>query len=536
MPKLFVKTKNSNFSENSNSNFSVNFISDKSILETLNRGKIYINSGCGGNGRCGLCKIEIKDQAAKVRAEIVNTPTKGEKRLLAEDEISQGIRLACHTIAYDDLNISMLNSAVTASWRDIKPEEYMNVSSQTDISPCSSYNISPTSSVLPKCRDKIFGAAVDLGTTHIRVTLWDMQKRVRLSGRFGVNPQISFGSDVLTRIAAAAESEDILSTILELSQNTIRDEIRNMAVKLELNYSDIRHIVIVGNSSMLALLSGKNYKELLMPQNWIKDIDISPDDPLQLSRSWGFSDNTCIELIEPIGGFVGSDIIAGSLAARLVESDIPSLLIDFGTNSEIALWDGITLWITSAAGGPAFEKVGIYGSDIVDIIAELLKNSIIKPNGRFTDKACGNNASFTVQPNSSAAGHQIGDISITKRDIDMFQRAKAAVAAGVISVIKRAGVSVKDLKRVCICGVFGNKLNVENAQYLGLLPQQIEADKVELCGNTALAGCEIMLFNPDRAASVKQIKTRTKIINLSESSDFENLFIQNLQLLPIRAD
>lgn len=129
MPKLFVRTKNSTFSENINSNFSVNLISGISILETLNKKKLYINSGCGGNGRCGLCKIEIKDQAAKIRAEIVNPPTKGEKRLLSEDEILQGIRLACHTIAYDDLNISILNSAVTASWRDIKPEEYMNVSS-----------------------------------------------------------------------------------------------------------------------------------------------------------------------------------------------------------------------------------------------------------------------------------------------------------------------------------------------------------------------------------------------------------------------
>jgi uncharacterized 2Fe-2S/4Fe-4S cluster protein (DUF4445 family) len=117
----------------------------------------------------------------------------------------------------------------------------------------------------------------------------------------------------------------------------------------------------------------------------------------------------------------------------------------------------------------------------------------------------------------------------------MFQRAKAAIGVGVKTLLAEARMSVGDLSRICVCGAFGQNLNVHNAQSVGLLPE-IPLDRVELCGNTALAGCERLLLSGSGSENLKSICERATVINLAQSSDFDSLFLESLYLQPLKAE
>jgi uncharacterized 2Fe-2S/4Fe-4S cluster protein (DUF4445 family) len=276
------------------------------------------------------------------------------------------------------------------------------------------------------------------------------------------------------------------------------------------------------------------------------------------SRSWGLLAGASVEIAPSLSGFVGSDLLAGVLATQLTAGPGVALLIDFGTNSEIALWDATNLWVTSAAGGPAFEGWGMHcglpaepgaiyrvelqepselsfkvvgggeargfcGSGLVDLMALLLKSGALRSNGKFARE-------IGAEGFCPLKGRR--DLVLKKGDVDAFQRAKAAIGAGTECLLKGAGLRLEDLTRICVGGAFGRSLQVSNAQDLGLLPG-ISARKVELCGQTALVGCELLLFAADSTGVLKSLKSRARLINLSQVPEFEDLFIENLYLRPL---
>jgi uncharacterized 2Fe-2S/4Fe-4S cluster protein (DUF4445 family) len=310
---------------------------------------------------------------------------------------------------------------------------------------------------------------------------------------------------------------------------------------------------------MLCLLSRKNHGLLLSPDNWTRGIDCCPEDTRDWCAAWGLDAKTHVELVPPLAGFVGSDLLAGVLATGLTAGPAGSLLIDFGTNSEMALWDGEVVWVTSAAGGPAFEGCGIScgmaaepgaiygavmagdaagfvgsvlgggqakgfcGSGLVDIIAALLRTGGLKSNGRFSQPVAGQGLML---------GKGLAGITLKSQDVDALQRAKAAIGAGVQCILAQAGMGLQDLQRICVCGAFGNHLDIGNAQEIGLLPA-IPADRIELCTDTALLGCERMLLAPDGTAMLEPLKNKCRIINLSLVAGFDDRFIENLYLKPM---
>jgi uncharacterized 2Fe-2S/4Fe-4S cluster protein (DUF4445 family) len=321
----------------------------------------------------------------------------------------------------------------------------------------------------------------------------------------------------------------------------------------------IFHVTVVGNTAMLALLTETDPGILLQPRSWTLPIACRQE----ACRDWvsvlGLHRAATVEIVAPCAGFVGSDLLAGVLATQL--TDLPGgLLIDFGTNSEMALWDGHRLWVTSAAGGPAFEgcgmqcgmpaepgaichvhgepdgpgfhlKVlgggmakGICGSGIVDLIAFLRATGELTPTGKLTIPHP--EEGFVVQPGHSA-------IRLAHRDVDVFQRAKAAVGVGFQTLLGMARMSAAELNRICVCGAFGEHLAVRSAREIGLLPD-ITPERVELCGNTALCGCERLLSSPESAMDLAALRRRVAIINLSRLSEFETLFMENLYLQPQR--
>jgi uncharacterized 2Fe-2S/4Fe-4S cluster protein (DUF4445 family) len=162
----------------------------------------------------------------------------------------------------------------------------------------------------------------------------------------------------------------------------------------------------------------------------------------------------------------------------------------------------------------------------VDLVASLVRSGLLSDVGRFAP---------SVAEEGFALVRGERDILLTKRDVDMFQRAKAAIGAGVQVLLARAAMGNADLRRICIGGSFGRFLDVANAREVGLLPGT-PANIVELCGNTSLAGCADALLSPAAFARVKDLRGCSRLIDLSQSPEFNELFLENLYLRPMQGE
>ena len=509
-----------------------------SVRDILDTTKLRVRSSCGGVGACGQCRIRIEEGE-------VTPPTVTEVNRLGRELVGLGFRLACQVKPLRDVRITIDDPAPGSNWRSLN-----ETASLADASGSDAERMVSRSG---------YGAAVDLGTTQIRVSLLDLTTGQRIAGRSGLNPQGSFGADVLTRLLAASESDGRARELGRLAVDAIGEALLDIAGREGVDLRRISSLAIVGNTAMLCLLARKNHGLLLSPDNWTRGVDCCPEETKGWWAGWGLAAETHVELVQPLAGFVGSDLLAGLVATGLTAGPAGSLLIDFGTNSEMALWDGEVVWVTSAAGGPAFEGCGIScgmpatpgaiyraamaddasgfvgsvigggqarglcGSGLVDIIAALLRTGGLKSNGRFSQPVTGQGLML---------GKGLAGITLKNQDIDALQRAKAAIGAGVQCLLAQAGMGVQDLQRICVCGAFGNHLDIGNAQEIGLLPV-IPAEKIELCTNAALLGCERMLFTPDGTAMLEPLKEKCRIINLSLVSGFDDRFIENLYLKPM---
>jgi uncharacterized 2Fe-2S/4Fe-4S cluster protein (DUF4445 family) len=485
-------------------------------------------------------------------------PTANERVYLDSDELERGIRLACQVMPMQDLHITILAPAPKSNWRSLSDDPGQPMGPIC----------APPWKDLPLDVSTPCGVAVDLGTTHISLSLYDLTSGKWLAGRYGLNPQMCHGSDVMTRLVAASGSAQLAHAMSRQVVEAITEALFDMAVREGIDIQGVVRLMVVGNTAMLALLSGHNYHLLLQPDHWMNPVDCLPDRPDLWALPLGIHPRAWIEVIAPLAGFVGSDLLAGVMRAHLTENRPGGLFIDFGTNSEIALWDGRVLWVTSAAGGPAFEGSGIScgapadpgaiyrvsfrrvssrrvnlrnevfdvdvisdgkprglcGSGLVDLIAGLVRSGSLTSKGQFLPDVP--REGFVFAPGEKT-------MVLTKRDVDVFQRAKAAIGTAIQVLLTQAAMDYKDLRRIYVAGLFGRFLDVVNAQQIGLLPV-IAPERVELCGNTALTGCAEALLSSVAVRRLKDLRDRTRIINLSCWPDFNDLFLSNLYLQPMQ--
>ena len=516
----------------------ITFAPGRSLREILDETDIRVRAGCNGSGTCGLCRVKIVEGQS-------DKPSQNELISLGAGLLSQGVRLACQVRPDDDLQIEILSLSPPAAWRCL--EEGSSTAYQRYASRKS----------FPEPQYPL-GATVDLGTTHISITLLDISTGRRLAGRRGLNPQSASGSDVLTRLVSAKsveQAEKLRSQVIR----TIGEGLYDIGSREGIDLRLVGRVVLVGNTAMLALLSGKNHQLLLQPRYWTEFVECIPAETVSWGSTWGIAAEAVIEVVPPLAGFVGSDLLAGVVATGLMENGQGALLIDFGTNTEMALWDGNNLWVASAAGGPAFEGCGIScgmpaepgaisrvdisaatgelevhvisgaepqglcGSGLVDLLACLVGNGTLNKKGQFAS---------VVPENGFPLCQGKRDLFLTKRDIDIFQRAKAGIGVAIDALLTKAGIGYHELRRVCIAGVFGKYLDVANGQEIGLLPA-IPGHLIETPGNTALAGGEAILLSSESEERLREARNRAKIVNLSDCSDFEALFLEHLYLQPI---
>lgn len=391
-----------------------------------------------------------------------------------------------------------------------------------------------------------YGIAVDIGTTTVAVLLYDLHAGKRLAERSAVNRQVGFGLDVISRIRYCAENKDGLATLHSAIIQQLEALIRETCADASVSEAQIGHAVITGNTTMLHILT--NLPPVSMGQ--------APFAPASLFGKYTTLKGMGLPLtaecyIPPcISAFVGADVVCGMVAAGTGDvSDY--LLMDIGTNGEVALRANKRCITASTAAGPAFEgahitcgmggvrgaidhvealdgklhyttignaaPAGLAGSGLLDTVAVFLQAGMIDKTG----KICGG------APNEVDIGGQPAlaitkGIYITQKDIREFQTAKAALAAGVLALRHTLHPERADLPRIYIAGGFGNFINAENARITGLIP--LRADAVAI-GNAAVAGAALMLLNDSYKKAAKELAASAEHLELAGDAFFMEQFV-----------
>lgn len=513
----------------------------QNLFDLIRNAGLDLHATCSGRGTCGLCQIRILKGKT-------NSPTMDEQRWIPPVELLQGVRLACQVIPESEISISLADLAPRSGWTAISDSDYLLPDLPRRVS---------TPADHPS-----YGIAVDLGTSQLRVTLWDTVTGVRLAGRHRSNPQMRYGYDVLTRIMFASQSPERAAALSRIVLESIAGVMEDFAAELAFEREHLKRLCIVGNTAMLSLFSGKSYDLLLSPDSWNIPIACDIQDPALLSRHLLLKDACDIRLIQPLAGFVGSDLIAGVMATDTL-SHPGSLLIDFGTNTEIALWDGATLRVTSVPGGAAFEgrgyscgmgawtgaiagirwaksqdkpeyrvigdtePRGFCGSGLVDLLEHLIDTGALDPKGRFTQK------DSSGQRMKRFLLDEKGGLYATPSDIDQFQRAKAATSSAIQILLRRARMNQNDIHTLHVSGAFGKELNIGAAMKLGLLPS-LPPERIRISPNTALTGCELLLNSTGAMEeSLTGIRNSSLVLNLAMEEEFENDYVNHLFLRPM---
>lgn len=453
-----------------------------------------ISLPCGGNGRCGGCAVKASGQ--------LDSPSEAEKKLLASRP--DGWRLACKAVCMGEVIV------------EIDDGQYAVLKT----------NDNNFGSIAPLSEGEL-GAAIDIGTTTIAATLIESATGKVIMAASDINPQISKGADVISRVDYA------ISGGAETLKNLITDKISSLLYRLTDKYIDTA--VIVGNTVMLTLLTGGSVKDFAHA-------------PFEVRDKFGrFIDSAALGcekkcrrfyLFPCISAFIGADITSAILASGIMEYE-SAMLADIGTNGELVLNKNGELICASTAAGPAFEgaeitcgmtartgaiskvklkgssfkmetvenkpPIGICASGLVSAVSEFIENGILDESGYLSDPI-----------------YLTNDIYITPGDIRKLQNAKAAIRAG-IDVLSKG----EPFEKLYLAGGIGNYLDINEGMKIGLLPELCKG-RISVIGNAALNGGCMLLQNRNLLDVIKQITESAKTVDLASNPDFSRQYIENM--------
>jgi len=308
------------------------------LLEAMIDAGILLRADCGGKGKCAKCRIQISDESNRP----VSAPTDAEQRILKNKEIQNGYRLACQVSASESIAMSIPEQTL------LKPEVAQKGPTLLPV-------LEPVAS---KAKAELFGIAVDLGTTTIAVYLCDLYRRKVLASVSLRNPQVIYGDDVMSRISAVYQHDHLLAKLHKSAVQAIEWGIYSLCRSTQIQSHQLDQVVVVGNSTMIHLFANED------PSS----IGVFPYEPkfkdertfTATSLGFGFNPDAVVTTLPLISGFLGSDIIAASLAANHRHWQNGTMLIDVGTNGEVILLQEGQFTATSCATGPAFEGASIH--------------------------------------------------------------------------------------------------------------------------------------------------------------------------------
>ena len=461
---------------------------------------------CGGKGYCGKCRVHVRGDVSRMTA--------AEHEKLTKPERTQGIRLACQAMAKGNVTITLpdTGSAVKAGTAAV-----------TAVKPMGSR----------------YGFVLDLGTTTISAALYHLPTGKLCGQKTAANPQIFDGADVLTRLDCAVHGD---AKRLSVSvQHALFDLCAALLMEQKIAPNDADAAVLVGNTSMLYLLLGIDPSSLAVA-------------PFRCDTSFGDFYNadflpvlkgTKLYVPPCISAFLGADTTAAVLGSELHTHE-GTILADLGTNAEMVLHTGEKYYGCSCAAGPAFEGVGLScgmpavsgavhtvrlsggyysfetvdhvppkgfcGSGTVDILACMLRDGSLQPDGKLT----GSDRFYLADT----------PLYISQQDIRAVQLAKAAVRTGLEVLRQQTNSAINALS---LAGSFGTFLHLPSAVRVGLIPP-IFADKSTVCGNAAAVGGAMLLTDSGKIRLAEQIAQATKTIPLADFPEFQDTLYQYMAL------
>lgn len=581
-----------------------------------------IEALCGGNGVCGTCMVRVEEGA-----EHLSPITDEERDVLDEKQLEKGYRLSCRTRVHGDLAVHVppasrsqgaivmtegrelefgLDPAVqlyqlsfpaptledhTADRErllgalaenydiDVDEADYLTL---TDL-PKALRQEDPNGrfrctgivdgerellDVIPGRSDVAYGLAVDIGTTTLAVYLLDLRTGEVEAVSSALNPQRTHGGDIISRVQYTIENADGSEKLQSEIVDGINDSIESVTREAGIAAADIYDAVFAGNTAMHHLFLGFDsepvakspYVPTCQSTMNVKAREVGLDINESASLTW----------LPLIGGWVGADFVADLLAADILEREEPTLVIDIGTNGEMAVSTGERIVAASAPAGPALEgaeisrgvraksgaiesvrldperwepeidviddqrPLGICGSGILDTVAELFRVGAINRRGRLRDPTDDpgrirdtedGGREFLLIPAGETADAE--DIVVTQEDIRDIQNAKAAIQSGSRVLLNEAGVDNVD--RLVMAGGFGNYIDPKSAKLLGMYPE-VGQDEVEFLGNAAGYGAMYALMNTDARRIAERIVDTVEYVELAAWEGFHDEFMQAMYL------
>jgi len=578
----------------------------ESLLECAHRLGIGISSVCGGRGTCNTCRV-------KSISGNLSGPTPSEVEALSPQELDDGWRLACQAIPTSDCRIMLPPESMSTSQRiyvegleiAVPPEPAVKACHLRLTAPslsdqqadadrllealeeqhqllCRRIDINVLRSLSPRIRawnlecqasvrddevivlspwpGKQLGLAVDLGTTTIAGYLVDLNSGQTLAAEGIMNPQISYGEDIISRINRVTKSPEEGVRLQKCVVDKLNELAASLCSRIDASVDSIVEAVVVGNTAMHHLLLGLPVRQLaLAPFTAVTGL---PLDIKACELGMNIAPGAYVHFPPVMTGFVGSDHAAMLLATDSHQAEGLTVFLDIGTNTEISLVNGAEITTTSCASGPAFEgghikhgmraargaierllitrdaidyqtideapPVGICGSGILDAMAQLYLAGIIDNNGRLISdhtrvRRTDNQTEFLLVDRKEGNGQST--IVITQKDIRELQLAKAAIRTGIQLLLEANDFTERQLGQVVIAGSFGSYIDIASAVTVGLLPP-LPLSCFRQVGNAAGMGAKMALISLTKRGEVRDITSRAHYMELASNPDFKQSFIE----------
>ena len=576
---------------------------NESLLDSARRLDVDIVRLCNGGGTCGRCKVQIVTGQ-------VSPITDKEKEILTEKEVGRNYRLACLTHPFGNVKVHVPPESLTAPQRtqveglelDVTPSPSFQ-SARVELSPptiekqladetnllgalkqagvnARTFDLETLRRIPTLLRAENWracaavrngeviavgnsstrwcGMAVDIGTTKIAVYLVDMESGKTLASKGLMNPQISYGEDVVSRISSASRSEENAVKLQTLLVEALNETLASLCAEAGVDRRDVVDAVIVGNTAIHHLF-------LKLP---VGQLGLAPYVPALRSeidvkaRDLGLemADGAYVHLLPNIAGYVGADHVAMILGTSLADASGVTLAIDIGTNTEICLNNRGKMASVSCASGPAFEgahirhgmraapgaiehvrisgdqvaiqtiggesPAGICGSGLLDAAAQMLLNGIMDYSGKILPHPRVHISEDGMKKFVIAERPGKEDITISQKDIRELQLAKVAIRLGIRALAEGTGIAESEIDEVIIAGAFGTFIDVESAITIGMLPP-LERERFRQVGNAAGTGARLALVSLEKRMEAAKTASRVSYIELATISDFNQKFAES---------
>ena len=466
---------------------------------------------CGGHGVCGKCKVKATGEFSPL--------SENERQRLTSKEIEVGVRLACSARILGDCQVE---------WYAQTAEHIIRVAGDMP-----EITLSP---IFAR-----YGVAIDIGTTTLAAKLYDREGNC-LATASEMNPQSRWGADVISRIEAALSGET--AVIATITRKAVDDLIRALAKDAGIDSCAIDGGVITGNTVMLHLLT----------ETSVEPLSHAPFAAKRLFGEWLTAGELALSTVSPqtkiylppcMEAFVGADITTALLASEICRQSESKLLVDIGTNGEMALWHEGNLYCCSTAAGPAFEGAGISmgmsgqsgaidrvqivngdlyphvigegapkglcGSGVIDTVACLLDLEWMDETGYLDDDPV-----MVASP-----------VTFTQEDVRAVQLAKSAICAGIRTLLATSDLPIAHLRELVIAGGFGSYLSIPSAIRIGLIPGGLNG-RIRVIGNGALSGAVMLLLSRNLQVEAERLAQNVRVVTLSANPVFAEAYMEGM--------